>query len=90
MHSGHSPSHNSSCFHLSAIGLDFAFAIHAILATESYSDTEVILMTDWVAASGRTVITLCNPAVGNWKLLALYKKGVATEIGLHIHSVTVL
>lgn len=44
---------------------------------------------DRVAASGQTVIRLWSVTAGNVKLLALYKKGITTKIGLHIHSVVV-
>lgn len=53
-------------------------------ATGNYSDTEMILLMDWIAASGETLINmLCDLAVGNLKLLALCKKGFITELGLH-------
>jgi hypothetical protein len=54
-------------------------------ATEHYSGIEAILMTELLHLDELTA--LCTLAVGSVKLLALYKKGITTEVGLHIHIV---
>ena len=69
----------------------FALILHLLfMRLGLLKDTQIQKQSwDWVIASGQTVITLCNLAVGNVKWMALYKKGITTEIGLHTHSVVV-